>query len=135
MSRGFTLLETLVGVFLLTLLAGIVWTTIATYCHQQTTNLVQQRIVTDLGYAQTLAQTIQNDSDIVFQETGYTITAADTIKRVSLMKGYAVSTQHLGYTPQGTPKYSRTVVLSYRNQPVSKLTVAVGSGLLRWQNL
>jgi len=133
--KGFTILEILIVVGLLTIITSICFINISAYAQQQQTQVQQKTISTDLAYARDLAQTMGADSYIVFYNTNYTINVTNFSKKLTLQKGYTVSSQQLGYTPQGTPKYSRTVLLYYQEKPVSKLTVAVGSGLLRWQNL
>jgi hypothetical protein len=105
------------------------------YTKTQHTVLQQKTIISDLLYSRTLAQTTGKDSIINFHATGYSLQSGSFTKEISLYPGYTASPQQLGYTPKGTPKYSRTIILYYQEKPVSKLTIAIGSGILRWQNL
>jgi prepilin-type N-terminal cleavage/methylation domain-containing protein len=133
--KGFTLLEILIVVGLLTIMTSISFVAISNFTQKHRSQVQQKTISTDLAYARDLAQIMSVDSNILFYNSDYTIQAAHFSKKIFLQKGYTMATQQLGFTPQGTPKYSRTVLLYYQEKPVSKLTIAVGSGLIRWQNL
>lgn len=135
MRKGFSLLEIMLSVSILAIFTGISLTAVSSYALHKQTQVQQNLITTDINYAKDLAQTLGLDSYIVFSADTYTIRAGQNTKQIRLNPGYTLSPQQLGYTPQGTPKYSRTIFLYYHNKQLSKLTVAIGSGILKWQKL
>ena len=136
MRKGFTLLEIIMTIAIVIMIATISINTVTKYAGKQNVHAQERIITADLKYALELAQTTDRDIRIIFDTQKYTITDSDAIKKtLYLNPGFTVSAQVFGYTPQGTPMYSGTLYLSYKKIIQSKLTVALGSGLLKWQNL
>ncbi|MDR2431018.1 MAG: hypothetical protein LBD99_02015 [Candidatus Margulisbacteria bacterium] len=133
-KKGFTLLEIGVGVFILLLSSAAGLTGALQLRAKNVLKIQQNLIVGDLLAAKQRALAARRDADIIFAGQGYTVQAG-TIREVILPRPFTVSALRLGYNPAGHPRYAGTLYLYRAGRPVARLTVAVGSGLLKWTNL
>lgn len=131
-KKGFTLLETGLIIFILLWTGAAVLSGARSLRAKNLLKIQQNIIFSDLLAAKQRALAEQRDIDIVFFEQGY---AVDAERAVVLPRPFAVSALRLGYNAAGNPRYPGTLYLYRDGRAVARLTVAVGSGLLKWTNL
>lgn len=134
-TKAFSLLEVTILTFIIGLMIAVTLTSMFSYKKVSLAKIQQELINTDMYYARDYAEAKGQDVDVYFYHDTYMLQSNNVVlKNIYLGKEFSVSPQHLGFTPQGTPKYSGTVYLYHNAIPIARYTVAVASGLMRWTN-
>lgn len=135
-KKSFSLLEITILLFILGLIFIIIGSVCFSYRKTVVIKVQQEKILADLNYAKNTAQAQSRDVDVIFYSQTYIVQSGpEILQNIYLAKDFSTSPQHFGFTGSGSPKYAGTLHLYNKNQPVANLTIAVGSGLMKWQNL
>ncbi|MDR1997900.1 MAG: hypothetical protein LBQ83_06225 [Candidatus Margulisbacteria bacterium] len=135
-KKGFSLLELGLTLFILLLLGGAALTGLGSYQRRAALKFQQENISRELLWAKNYALTRFTDTDIIFFENTWVISAGGReLKNSTLPEPFTVSALRLGFNATGNPRYAGTLYLYRQGRAAAKMTVAVGSGLLKWTKL